>query len=113
MLFFCVCVPENQASSIEPRTAKNDDPGRPAIQVVQQKRSGAERRSILTWQRWISAEEDPGVVWVNRTPHFHHDHVTALCLAFEDLLEFKLTMRHTLGSYLDATLGKGWPPAKT
>ncbi|KPB39390.1 Prophage PssSM-02, minor tail protein L [Pseudomonas savastanoi pv. phaseolicola] len=23
--------------------------------------------------------------------------ITALCLAFEDLLEFKLTMRHTLG----------------
>lgn len=28
--------------------------------------------------------------------------ITALCLAFEDLLEFKLTMRHTLGQYLDA-----------
>ena len=28
--------------------------------------------------------------------------ITALCLAFEDLLEFKLTMRHTLGTYLDA-----------
>lgn len=27
--------------------------------------------------------------------------ITALCLAFEDLLEFKLTMRHTLGQYLD------------
>lgn len=26
--------------------------------------------------------------------------ITALCLAFDDLLEFKLTMRHTLGSYL-------------
>lgn len=29
--------------------------------------------------------------------------ITALCLAFEDLLEFKLTLRHTLGRYLDAT----------
>lgn len=28
--------------------------------------------------------------------------ITALCLAFEDLLEFKMTMRHTLGQYLDA-----------
>lgn len=28
--------------------------------------------------------------------------ITALCLAFDDLLEFKLTMRHTLGTYLDA-----------
>jgi lambda family phage minor tail protein L len=28
--------------------------------------------------------------------------ITALCLAFEDLLEFNLTMRHTLGTYLDA-----------
>ncbi|SER18211.1 lambda-like phage minor tail protein L [Pseudomonas sp. NFACC02] len=28
--------------------------------------------------------------------------ITALCLALEDLLEFKLTMRHTLGTYLDA-----------
>jgi lambda family phage minor tail protein L len=28
--------------------------------------------------------------------------ITALCLAFEDLLEFKLTMRHTLGQFLDA-----------
>ncbi|HEX8591756.1 MAG TPA: phage minor tail protein L [Pseudomonas sp.] len=28
--------------------------------------------------------------------------ITALCLAFEDLLDFKLTMRHTLGRYLDA-----------
>lgn len=28
--------------------------------------------------------------------------ITALCLAFEDLLEFKVTMRHTLGKYLDA-----------
>jgi len=28
--------------------------------------------------------------------------ITALCLAFEDLLEFRLTMRHTLGRYLDA-----------
>jgi lambda family phage minor tail protein L len=27
--------------------------------------------------------------------------ITALCLAFEDLLEFKLTLRHTLGRYLD------------
>jgi lambda family phage minor tail protein L len=28
--------------------------------------------------------------------------ITALCLAFDDLLEFKLTLRHTLGRYLDA-----------
>lgn len=28
--------------------------------------------------------------------------VTALCLAFEDLLKFKLTVRQTLGQYLDA-----------
>lgn len=28
--------------------------------------------------------------------------ITALCLAFEDLLKFKLTLRHTLGTYLDA-----------
>ncbi|MGH8447867.1 phage minor tail protein L [Pseudomonas sp.] len=28
--------------------------------------------------------------------------ITALCLAFDDLLEFKLTMRHTLGCFLDA-----------
>jgi lambda family phage minor tail protein L len=28
--------------------------------------------------------------------------ITALCLAFEDLLEFKLTMRHTLARYIDA-----------
>lgn len=28
--------------------------------------------------------------------------ITALCLAFEDLLEFKLTMRHTLVRYIDA-----------
>jgi lambda family phage minor tail protein L len=28
--------------------------------------------------------------------------ITALCLAFDDLLEFKLTMQHTLGRYLDA-----------
>ncbi|WP_137984473.1 phage minor tail protein L, partial [Pseudomonas viridiflava] len=28
--------------------------------------------------------------------------ITALCLAFEDLLEFRLTTRHTLGRYLDA-----------
>ncbi len=28
--------------------------------------------------------------------------ITALCLAFEDLLEFKMTMHHTLGRYLDA-----------
>ncbi|MCQ9136648.1 hypothetical protein, partial [Streptomyces hilarionis] len=26
--------------------------------------------------------------------------ITALCLAFQDLADFKLTMRHTLGSYL-------------
>ena len=32
--------------------------------------------------------------------------ITALCLAFEDLLEFKLTMRHTLGTYLD---GENFP----
>jgi len=28
--------------------------------------------------------------------------ITALCLAFEDLLEFKMTLHHTLGRYLDA-----------
>jgi lambda family phage minor tail protein L len=28
--------------------------------------------------------------------------ITALCLAFEDLLDFKLTMRHTLVRYIDA-----------
>lgn len=28
--------------------------------------------------------------------------ITALCLAFDDLLEFKLTLRHTLARYLDA-----------
>lgn len=28
--------------------------------------------------------------------------ITALCLAFDDLLEFKLTIRHTLAQYLDA-----------
>ncbi|WP_239695294.1 phage minor tail protein L [Pseudomonas sp. 25 R 14] len=28
--------------------------------------------------------------------------ITALCLAFDDLLEFKLTMRHTLGRFVDA-----------
>ena len=28
--------------------------------------------------------------------------ITALCLAFEDLLKFKLTLRQTLGQYLDA-----------
>jgi lambda family phage minor tail protein L len=33
--------------------------------------------------------------------------ITALCLAFEDLLEFKLTMRHTLGRYLDAVNFEG------
>jgi lambda family phage minor tail protein L len=28
--------------------------------------------------------------------------ITALCLAFDDLLQFKLTMRHTLARYIDA-----------
>lgn len=28
--------------------------------------------------------------------------ITALCLAFDDLLEFQLTIRHTLAEYLDA-----------
>jgi lambda family phage minor tail protein L len=28
--------------------------------------------------------------------------ITALCLAFEDLLDFQITMRQTLGTYLDA-----------
>ncbi|MBP0943082.1 phage minor tail protein L [Pseudomonas alliivorans] len=38
--------------------------------------------------------------------------ITALCLAFEDLLEFKLTMHHTLGRYLDgANFSNGNPDA--
>lgn len=36
--------------------------------------------------------------------------ITALCLAFEDLLEFKLTMHHTLGTYLDAENFPGGNP---
>ena len=71
---------EDQAGSIEPRPTENNDFRRPPLQVVQQERPGAERGSILTRQRRICSEEDPGVVRVNRAPHFHHDHVAALRL---------------------------------
>lgn len=36
--------------------------------------------------------------------------ITALCLAFEDLLEFKLTIRNTLAEYLDAVNFEGGNP---
>lgn len=36
--------------------------------------------------------------------------ITALCLAFADLLEFKMTMHHTLGRYLDAANFPGGNP---
>lgn len=36
--------------------------------------------------------------------------ITALCLAFDDLLEFKLTMRSTLGQFLDAANFEGGNP---
>lgn len=48
--------------------------------MVKHERPGAERRRILTWQRWIGAEEYPGVVWVNGAPHLHHDHIATLGL---------------------------------
>ncbi len=60
---------EDQAGSIEPRPTENNDFRRPPLQVVQQERPGAERGSILTRQRRICSEEDPGVVRVNRAPH--------------------------------------------
>jgi len=37
--------------------------------------------------------------------------ITALCLAFDNLLEFKLTMRHTLGEFLDASNFPGGNPS--
>lgn len=36
--------------------------------------------------------------------------ITALCLAFDDLLQFKLTMRHTLARYIDAENFSGGNP---
>ncbi|CAI8828277.1 hypothetical protein EMIT0347P_20650 [Pseudomonas sp. IT-347P] len=48
----------------------------------------------------------PDRAWSSSRPHvpptLSVGNVTELCLAVKDLLEFKLTMRHTLGSYLDA-----------
>lgn len=63
-----------------PRATEHNDLRRPAVQVVQQERTGAERRGILTRQGRIGAEEDPGVVRVDRAPHLHDDHVAALGL---------------------------------
>lgn len=37
--------------------------------------------------------------------------ITALCLAFDNLLEFKLTMRHTFAEYLDAANFPGGNPS--
>lgn len=50
----------------------------------------------------ISANSDGTAVRPNLSVGNVNGRITALCLAFDDLLEFKLTIRHTLKRYLDA-----------
>ena len=50
----------------------------------------------------VEANSDGTAVRPTFTAGNVNGRITALCLAFQDLLDFKLTMRHTLGQYLDA-----------
>ena len=71
---------KSHTHSLKPRPTENDYFRWPAVQVVQQERAGAEGRCVLTGQRRIGAEENTGMIWVNRPPHLHHDPVAALRL---------------------------------
>ncbi|HDS1813388.1 phage minor tail protein L, partial [Pseudomonas sp. GD03651] len=50
----------------------------------------------------IEANSDGTAVRPTLTVGNVNGRITALCLAFDNLLEFKLTMRHTMARYLDA-----------
>lgn len=58
----------------------------------------------------IGANSDGTAVRPTITVGNVNGRITALCLAFDDLLEFKLTIRHTLGQYLDAANFPGGNP---
>lgn len=49
----------------------------------------------------IEANSDGTTVRPTLTVGNLNGRITALCLAFDNLLEFKLTMRHTMARYLD------------
>lgn len=63
---------------------------------------GAEYSAWPVQLEGIEANSDGTAVRPTFTAGNVSGRITALCLAFQDLLDFKLTMRHTLGQYLDA-----------
>lgn len=71
-------MPEDQSRTVIPRPAVDNGLGRPAVEMVQHERPGAECARLFTRQYRIGAQVYPRMVRVRSAPNGHDDQISPL-----------------------------------